>query len=559
MSNDAIAEGDVPLPAARPPIPVTLADVLLRSREAWPQATALVLPDARYTYDDLARRAWATARSLAGMGVKPGDHVGLLFPNSVEFVTTLFGIAMLGAVAVPINTRYRAWELGFLVKDADLSCIVTYDGTRDYVDFATLLEEAFPELASQRQPGQLALDAAPLLRAVVMLGETERPWLTGPAAFAAAASACDNRQLTVWCEGVPIRSIAAIVYTSGTTSQPRGALLSQESLVRSWVMAGRRWGLRQSDSFWNPCQMFHIAGIGPLVFTLAHGAAIVTATHFEAGQALDQIDREKPTILYPTYPPLTMDLLTHPKFAATDTSHARAWLNVAPPDTLRRMQAAIPHAPLITLYGSTEGGCVTMLSPDEDLETRMTTGGLPLPGNQVRVVSAETGEPAPPGIIGEIQYRGYNALVGYYKDPEKTRATLGDDGWVRTGDVGDFDAAGRLTFRGRLKDMLKVGGENVAPAELEQYLESHPAVKLAQVFGIPDDRLVEVPVACIELHDGMVVGAEEIIAFCKGRISSFKVPRHVKVVTAWPMSLTKIQRGKLREQFIAEMDEARGA
>lgn len=541
------------LPAPRPPIPVTLADVLLRAHAVDPEKTALVLPSGRFSYDELTRRAWKTALSLAGMGVRPGEHVGILMPNCVDYVATLFGIAMLGCVAVPINARYRAWELSFLIQDADIRTIVTNDSTREYVDFVQLLEEALPGLTASADPLALSLAEAPLLRSIVVLGQTKRPGIVDQQRFDAFAEVCDPKQVRVWCEGVSERSVAAIIYTSGTTSQPRGAILSQEGLVRSWVMAGRRWGVRPEDRFWNPCPLFHIAGIGPLVFVLAHGATYVTDTYFVAGPALDVINAEKPTLLYPTYPPLMMDLLTHPKFAATDFSSVRAFLNVAPPETLRKMQAAIPHAAQISLYGSTEGGCVTMTAPEDPLEIRIETGGLPLPGNQVQVVDPLTGEPAPAGTLGEIRYRGYNALRGYYKDPEKTRAVLDEEGWMHTGDVGDFDASGRLTFRGRLKDMLKVGGENVAPPEVEQYLESHPAVKLAQVFGIPDERLVEVAVACVELHDGVEVSEAELIAFCRGRIASFKVPRHVRIVTEWPMSLTKIQRGKLREMFFADM------
>ena len=189
----------------------------------------------------------------------------------------------------------------------------------------------------------------------------------------------------------------------------------------------------------------------------------------------------------------------------------------------------------------------------------MATGGHPLPGNEVRVVDPETGAELPAGALGEIRYRGYNALAGYYKDPAKTAATIDAEGWVHTGDLGDFDAQGRLTFRGRLKDMMKVGGENVAPAEVEQFLELHPCVRLAQVVGVPDGRLVEVAAAFIELHPGKSVAPEELAAFCRGRISSFKVPRHFRFVTEWPMSATKIQRAKLREMFTEDLPAAQPA
>ncbi|CAH1663879.1 MULTISPECIES: class I adenylate-forming enzyme family protein [unclassified Chelatococcus] len=541
------------LPTSRPSTPVSLADVILRSAETWPDDEALILPDERHTYRSIADRAWHIALGLSALGVKPGENVGILMTNSADFVVSVFGIAMLGAVAVPINNRYRSWEIGFIAKDCDLRAIITHDKAKDYTDYADLLADALPALKEARNPIALSVEAAPALGAVVLLGGAERNGFVGEKVFDDLAAKADEARVRNWCEGVSAASIAAIIYTSGTTSQPRGAMLSQEALVRHWTMAGFRWGVKPGVKFWDPCPLFHIAGIGPLVFTLALGGTFVTDTHFEAGKALDLISAEKPNMLYPTYPPLTMDLVSHPKFETTDFSQTIAWLNVAPPETLRRMQAAIPNAAQVTLYGSTEGGYVTMTSPEDDYETRMTTGGLPMPGVEVRVVDPETGSEMPQGSAGEIRYRGYNTLRGYYKDTEKTAATLNGDGWVHTGDIGDFDTSGRLTFRGRLKDMLKVGGENVAPAEVEQFLEGHPAVKLAQVVGIPDTRLVEVPVAFVELHEGRSVTEAELVAFCKGTIASFKVPRVVRIVSDWPMSATKIQRGKLREDILAEL------
>jgi fatty-acyl-CoA synthase len=227
-------------------------------------------------------------------------------------------------------------------------------------------------------------------------------------------------------------------------------------------------------------------------------------------------------------------------------------LNVAPVDQLRSMQAALPHAVQIGSYGCTEvGGVVAYNELEDDLDQRLTTCGRPFPGIEVQVVDPDTQTPLPPGAPGEILVRGYSLFDGYHKDPEQTAAVLDAEGWFHTGDLGSLDDGGRISYRGRLKDMLKVGGENVAAAEIESFLCNHPAVKIVQVVGMPDDRLVEVPVAFVELHDGETVGADELIAFCTGRIASFKVPRQVRFVDQWPMSATKIQKFRLRQQLQA--------
>jgi len=228
-------------------------------------------------------------------------------------------------------------------------------------------------------------------------------------------------------------------------------------------------------------------------------------------------------------------------------------LNVAPPDDLRAIQAAIPGCAQITLYGSTEGGPVTMNHVDDDAESRAATNGHPLPGVELRIVDPVSGEEMPLGAPGEILYRGHNTFSGYLNDADKTAASIDGQGWIHTGDLGSLTDDGALRFTGRVTEMLKVGGENLAPAELEEFLAGHRSVKLVQVVGIPDERLVEVPVAFVELIDEEEISAEELIAYCRDRIASYKVPRMIRIVTEWPMSSTKIQRSKLREQLLSEL------
>jgi fatty-acyl-CoA synthase len=293
--------------------------------------------------------------------------------------------------------------------------------------------------------------------------------------------------------------------------------------------------------------MFHMASILPLLACMDAGATLLSMLRVEAGAALEMLERERATIAFPSFPTVTNDLISHPDFAKRDLSALRRINNVAPPDVLRRFQAAFPQAVQTGAYGLTEAcGVIAFNDPDEDLETRLHTCGRPFDGIDVMIVDPQTLEPLPAGERGEIWIRGYAVFAGYHKAPEKNAESF-HQGWLRTGDLCSLDSHGQISFHGRLKDMLKVGGENVAALEIESLLATHPAVKLAQVIGVPDQRLLEVPAAFVELHEAASVGAEELIQFCSSRTASFKVPRHIHFVTEWPMSATKVQKHRLRE------------
>jgi fatty-acyl-CoA synthase len=505
----------------------TLGDLLLK---AAPEADAVVFPEERWTFGELAERARTFARGLIGLGIEAGDRVGVLMANSPDAIASIFGIALAGATVVPINTRYRAVELPFVVSDAGVRAILTSDRIDDYVDLLGLLTDALPDLSAL---------------SVVALGAKTRPGTISEPDFLALADQVEPAELEFRRAAVRLRDDALLLYTSGTTSLPRGCRLTHEAIVRNWMIVARILDLRAGDRMWAPCPLFHLGAIGPLIACAAAGAAFVSDTFFQPQRALDLVQRERATHLYPAYPPITQGLIDQPAFAAADLSSARAMLNVGPEDLLRQMQAALPHVVQLTLYGSTEGGgAITYSQLDDDLDTRVATCGHPLPGCEVRVAED-----------GEILVRSFGLFTEYLNDPEKSAAAFDADGWYRTGDRGALGPDGRLRFMGRLKDMLKVGGENVAAAEIESLLSTHPAVKLVQVVGVPDARLEEVPAAFVELRAGRQATAEELIAFCAERIARFKVPRHVRFVSAWPMSATKIQKGPLRERLLAELEE----
>ncbi len=542
-------------PASHGTPPKTLVAALLHAAAQHGDRDALVFPDTRLTWSALAERASARAMSLIAFGLKPGDHLGILMPNCPEFIELLYGAMLAGAVAVPVNARYKADELAYVVENADLRGLITSDLASEYVDFAALLQQAFPSLAEAENPRCLALPQAPELRFVTRISNSTTvasgfaPWRE----FETAAQSAAQSSLAERRAGLSGENPAIMMYTSGTTAHPKGCPLSHAALARNGAAMNReRYFLAPEDRFWAPLPMFHMSSILPLLACCDAGAALLSMNRIEAGAALEMMAEEGATVAFPSFPTITAELINHPRFAETDLSRIRRLNNVAPIEMLRRFQAAFPQAVQTGAYGLTEScGVVAFNHPDEDFETRLTTCGAPFGDFEARIVDPDTLAPLPADSRGEILIRGSCVFQGYYKSPEKNAESF-VDGWFRTGDLGSLDSAGRIRFHGRLKDMLKVGGENVAAVEIESFLATHPDVKLAAVIGVPDARLLEVAAAFIELNPGASASEADILDFCNGRIASFKAPRHVRFVREWPMSSTKIQKFRLREQFDAE-------
>jgi acyl-CoA synthetase (AMP-forming)/AMP-acid ligase II len=540
---------------------ISLGDALLRTAEARPDHVAVAMPEGSWTYGQLAERAVRIARNLIGAGIRPGDHVGVLMPNSFEILATCFGISLAGAVIVPINARFRTREIGFVVENADLACVVTSDANDAYANYLDLVIESIGGIGDDPDPLALQAPGAPRLRSLVVLGTRKRAGVLDEEAFDALGAQVDEAEVHRRRLGISVADRAMVLYTSGTTSQPRGALISHESLVRVWgVAVANAMRFTAADRVWNPCPMFHIAALGVSIACVYVGATIVTAKFFEPDSAVEVLVRERATAWYPAYANILLGVLEHKRFPEIDMSVADRVLVVGPPKTLYALQERMPGCTIVSTFGMTEScGCSTAHDVDDPLEVRCETVGPPIPGLEMRIVDPDSGEVLGPDERGEIQLRGPILFDGYYKDEEKTRNTFTEDGWMRTGDLGSMDAEGRAQYHGRIKDMIRVGGENMAPAEVEAHLMTHPAVLLAQVVGIPDERLDEVPVAFVELREGASATEEELIEHCRGAIARFKVPRHVRFVTEWPMSATKVQKYKLRERMMAELGIAANA
>ena len=534
----------------------TLGDLLLMAADTQPDRMAIILPDQRSSFAEIREAAFHRALSLQALGVGPGDHVGLLLPTGMDFVETMFATALLGAVTVPVNARYMPPELAYLVENADLKVLLTTDKIAEAVNFVERLNLALPELA-QADAAKLELPGAPLLRNIVLYGTSEAPGMLSEDQFNALAEQGDMERLHLSRLQIRLGSTALILYTSGTTANPKGCMISHEAIIRNSAALADRYELTGEDSFWSPLPMFHIAAILPLTAIFAKGGTYVTTGYFQAGEALRMMEEDQVTATYPCFWTIMSDLVDHPDFETTDLSRVKlmnANFAVQPPEIGVKMKKALPNAIFVGTFGMTEtAGTVTTSRFDASEEQRFKRLGTPLSGIEVKAIDPETGEEAAPGEKGEAWIRGYCTFTEYYKSPEKTAEALDDDGWFHSGDLISIDPDGQLMFHGRLRDMLKVGGENVAAVEIETWLQNHDAVKLAQVVGIPHPRLIEVPAAFIELEPGKTADEEELIAFCKGQIAGFKIPRYVRFVQEWPISSTKIQKFRLQDQLIGEL------
>lgn len=535
----------------------TIGDLLVRGANLHPGRDALILPHRRATYGELLEGAIRVTRGLLAIGIQPGDHVGMFTSNSVEFAEGLFGIALLGGVAVPLNARHKAAELGYIIQNAELKALFTTADEDEYTDFTSVLHDALPSLAEARDPHRLVLEEAPSLKCAILLRGAGRKGFLSSTDFYKLAEQVGHGDVDRIRRRVRLRDKAAILYTSGTTANPKGCLLSHEAMTRgSTERARTRFSTGERDVHWGAGPLFHIGSLAPFIGAIGAGATYLTDTFYEPERALRLMETEGVTTAWPWFSAIVQALLDHPTFDASKLDTLRSVLVIAPRTLVERVQSTFPKAEIIQGCGMTEtAGIFAISGPDESQESRATTQGKASPGIDIRIVDPESGTDTAPGQAGEILVRGYCVMDGYFRDPEKTAAALDANGWLHTGDLYRRDTDGRLLFNGRLKDMLKVGGENVAAIEIEAFLCSHPEVKLAEVVGRPDERLDEAPVAFVELRPGSTLTADGLIDFCKGRIARYKIPQAIYFMAPeeWPMSATKVNKPALRKRVMDNM------
>jgi fatty-acyl-CoA synthase len=541
-ARSAAADAEA-LPAA------TLAGLLAVQAAGGGERVAISYPGVALSFAELHAQAQALARAMLAAGISAGDRVGIFMPNSLEYIGLIFAASLVGAQVVPINARFKRRELSYVVAGSEISILFTSPAISDQVDFPGLLLDSLPGLSDAGAPEALALRAHPLLRRIVIAGPSDHASMMPLSAFLAAGEATGESDLDAAARCLRHDDVAYVLYTSGTAAAPKGCELTHEAVINAWRAYADAIDLRADTPLWAPCPLFHVGGIGPLTASVLRGATLVSAPHFAAAAALEQVVETGAVHLFPAFPAFTLGILRTPAYRPERLAKVRTVLNVAPPETEELIQSMLPStAVLLNDFGMTEGaGMVTFTPVADSLNDRCRTNGIPFPGVEVRIVADDGHTVLGPGVTGEIQFRGVNAMRGYLGDPEATAATIIDGGWVRTGDQGRLTDSGRMIYIARIKEILKVGGENVAPAEVEAWLSTHPAVAVAQIIGKPDDKYGEIPVAFVELLPGETCSPEELIDHCRGQLANFKIPREVRFVTEWPMSATKIQKFRLRE------------
>ena len=521
----------------------TYGDALREAATRFPAAEGLVIDGERL--DNAARlaRAERALAALQASGCRQGDRIGIYMPNCAEYIDIVIGAMLGGIVPVTLNSRYLGEELVFVIRDSGIRLLVTTAAVDSIVNYRARVSSALNLIGQAGDPVDVRL-----AEVVVVAGDSGddvplhvdyETWLTR------------GREATF--ASVDTNDVALMMYTSGTTANPKGCLLSHRAIMGNAAAMAERWRMTSADRFWDPLPFFHMSTILPIAACLLSGASFVATRHFDVGTAVSCLSEERITIAFPAFPTLMTALLNHPDYDPDALPALRLVNNVAPPDTLKAFQEALPvEARQVSAYGLTEaGGVISFGSPDDDPEHRSTTCGKPFPGIAVGIFDPATGAELPPDTEGEIRIRGYCLFDAYHNAPEANAEAM-HDGWLRTGDLGVLTADGYIRYTGRLKDMLKVGGENVAALEIEALVNDHPDVVLSQVIGVPDDHLLEVPALFAQCHEGSAPSGQALVDYCRERISRFKVPRYVVFVTEWPMSATKIQKFRLRELPLGE-------
>lgn len=528
----------------------TLPDLLDEMAARYPDREAVVWGKERLVYRDYRARVRQLAKGLLALGVERGDKVALLMENRTEWLLADFAVTMLGATLVPVSTWSTGRELAYVLRHSDAATLITVDRFRGR-DFLAVLAEA----GAAPTAGRGQAPAGPELRHVICLGAERYRGLTPFSDLEKLGAGVSDADLWARQRAVEPRDVAYILYTSGTTSTPKGVPLQHFGLIENMFNIGERQHLTEADRLWLGVSLFWGFGCeNALLAVMTHGGAVVLQDHFEPGEALALIERERCSVYYGT-PNIALALWEHPERRRRDLRSLRTGAAIGPPPAMQ-MVMDIGAAEICNVYGLTEcyGNCA-LTDARDPVEVRLHTVGRPLPGTEIRIADPRTHRPLPPGEVGEIGIRGY-LMPGYYKDPEKNAAAFDADGWFLTGDFGLIDADGRLSFRGRIKEMVKTGGINVAPLEVEEVLLMHPDVEQAYVVGVPDPRKEEAVAAVIVLKEERRVSDDDLRAFCRKALAAFKVPQHFRFATRAELPLTasgKVQKHRLRETLAAEL------
>ncbi len=543
---------------------MTIGELLNRTAENFPDREAVVFEDRRITYAGFLQKVNSLAKGLMALGVKKDDKVAVWMSNLPEFLFIQYSLAKIGAQIVPANTRYKQHELEYMLQKADVHTIFIVDELLG-INITEMVYDIVPEL-KEFPPGELKTDKFPLLCNVICVSKTQKKY-DGMFAFdevlGIGAKNVSDTELAAREASNDPDDVAKIMFTSGTTGFPKGAMLTHHNIIHNNVWVGAKlMGIQDGEVYIMFLPLFH--GIALLMISIgciSVGGKLVLMEYFDADKALELINREGVTSLWGVPATLVM-MLQSSKLDEYDTSRWKLRTGITggapvPESVMRGVINKMGCKGMCIAFGQTETSpIISMTTPNDDLTRRCTTLGKPVEGVEVRIVDPKTLEDMPVGKEGEVWVRGQMVMKGYYKMPYSTSKTITKDGWLRMGDLAVMGEDGYLRFTGRLKDMFISGGFNVYPTEIENFLYNHPKIKMVQVFGVPDQRLGEVGAAWVELKEGITATAEEIISFCKGKLANFKVPRYIKFVSTmdWPMTGSgKIKKFEIRDIYSAEL------
>ncbi|HET7420756.1 MAG TPA: AMP-binding protein [Candidatus Dormibacteraeota bacterium] len=512
---------------------------LRRTAERVGDSEALVVPHQGYraTYSELIEQCEQVARGLIARGVKKGDRVGIWSPNRYEWVVVQYATAAMGAILVNINPAYRTHELEYALNQSGISFLVLAAGFRQ-ADYRAMLAEVKGRCAGLRE-------------AVVL----EDGW----DALRRDGSTVERGRLLEVEETLQFDDPINIQYTSGTTGFPKGATLTHHNILNNGYFIGETLKYAEKDRVCIPVPFYHCFGmvLGNLACT-THGATmVVPAEAFDPIATMQTVQQERCTALYGV-PTMFIAELDHPRFQEFDLGSLRTGIMAGSPcpvEVMKKVTTSM-HMPEMTIcFGMTETSPVsTQSSTGDPLERRVSTVGRVHPHVEIKIVDPETGDVVPRGEKGELCSRGYLVMLGYWNNEEATRQAIDSARWMHTGDLATIDDEGYVNIVGRIKDMIIRGGENVYPREVEEFLYTHPDVADVQVIGVPSEKYGEEIMAWIKLREGASIGGDELAAWCKGKIASYKIPRHWKFVDAFPMTVTgKVQKFKMRETAVEEL------
>jgi fatty-acyl-CoA synthase len=510
----------------------------------------------RYTYRELDAAVRQLARGLLALGLQKGDRVALWSANNAEWLITQYAAARSGGILVSINPAYRLRELEYALNLAGVTILIAAPRFRD-TDHVALLEELAPELRTC-PPGHLTAARTPTLQHVIYTGDAARSGSWRWSDVLELGAGVPEETLRRTEQRIEPDDPVSIQYTSGTTGKPKGAMLSHHSLVNNGFFIGERLQYTAADRICVPVPLFHCFGmVDANLSAMTHGSAIVLPSEtFDALASLQTIEAERCTSLYGV-PTMFIAQLEHPRFGDFHFGSLRTGLTGGAPvpiELMRRITGRFKMPEFTVAYGMTEMSGVSFQSePDDDLDARCHTVGAMLPHMECKIVDPETGRIVPRGAPGEVCMRGYMVMRGYWNDPEATHAAIDQAGWMHTGDLGILRDDGYAQIVGRLKDMIIRGGENISPREIEEFLYTHPAISQVSVIGIPDGIYGEAVCAWISLKEGATTTEEEIRAFCKGQIATYKIPRVIRFTREFPMTASgKIQKFRLRELTVEQ-------